>query len=195
MNWSVWGKSGRGQIRKRHCTSKSQASSRFALFEKSALRTCHRTGSSRYSYKHFVKKIRAHECFRYRSRHGSTFSNKIHTVRVGVWIRETGSGPPTHLRANSEPAASRTPPKALASRTRLGRARLVAPRTQASLAHRNPSRAEPYRTVSCRAEPSRARLVRIWTLKAIWIATCFKQNIINDDSTSLPDNNASLKLV
>jgi hypothetical protein len=63
------------------------------------------------------------------------------SVRVAVWIRETGSGPPTHVRVNSEPAASRAPPKALASPAGLGRARLVAPHTQASLAHRNPSRA------------------------------------------------------
>jgi hypothetical protein len=40
------------------------------------------------------------------------------SVRVAVWIRETGSGPPTHVRANSEPAASRAPPKALTSPTR-----------------------------------------------------------------------------
>jgi hypothetical protein len=54
------------------------------------------------------------------------------SVRVAVWIRETGSGPPTHVRANSEPAASRA---------RLGRARLLAPHTQKSLAHWDPSRA------------------------------------------------------
>jgi hypothetical protein len=63
------------------------------------------------------------------------------TGRVAVWIRETGSGPPTHIRANSEPAASRAPPKALASPAGLGRARLVAPHAQTSLAHWNPSRA------------------------------------------------------
>jgi hypothetical protein len=39
-------------------------------------------------------------------------------VRVAVWIRETGSGPPTHVGANIEPAASRVPPKALASPAR-----------------------------------------------------------------------------
>jgi hypothetical protein len=26
------------------------------------------------------------------------------SVRVAVWIREPGSGPPTHVRANSEPS-------------------------------------------------------------------------------------------
>jgi hypothetical protein len=41
-----------------NCTSKSQASSHFALFEFSVQRTCHRTGNSRYSSKHFVKKSR-----------------------------------------------------------------------------------------------------------------------------------------
>jgi hypothetical protein len=40
------------------------------------------------------------------------------SVRVAVWIREPGSGLPTHVRANSEPAASRAPPKALASPAR-----------------------------------------------------------------------------
>jgi hypothetical protein len=62
-------------------------------------------------------------------------------VRVAVWIRETGSGTPTHVRANSEPVASRAPLKALASQAGLGRARLVAHHTQTSLAHWNPSRA------------------------------------------------------
>jgi hypothetical protein len=40
------------------------------------------------------------------------------SVRVAVWIRESGLEPPTHVRANSEPAASRAPPKALASPAR-----------------------------------------------------------------------------
>jgi hypothetical protein len=40
------------------------------------------------------------------------------SVLVAVWIRETDSGPPTHVRANSEPAASLAPPKALASPAR-----------------------------------------------------------------------------
>jgi hypothetical protein len=30
-------------------------------------------------------------------------------VRVAVWIRETGSGPPTHVRANSEPSPTEGP--------------------------------------------------------------------------------------
>jgi hypothetical protein len=29
---------------------------------------------------------------------------------VAVWIRETGSGPPTHVRANSEPSPARGAP-------------------------------------------------------------------------------------
>jgi hypothetical protein len=62
-------------------------------------------------------------------------------VRVAVWIREPGSGPPTHVRANSEPAASRAPPKALESPAGLGRARLVTAHTQTSMAHWDPSRA------------------------------------------------------
>jgi hypothetical protein len=40
------------------------------------------------------------------------------SVRVAVWIRETGSRPPTQVRANSETAATRAPPKALASPAR-----------------------------------------------------------------------------
>jgi hypothetical protein len=44
------------------------------------------------------------------------------SVRVAVWIREPGSGLSTHVPANSEPAASRAPPKALASQAGLGRA-------------------------------------------------------------------------
>jgi hypothetical protein len=62
-------------------------------------------------------------------------------LKFALWIREPGSGPPTHVRANSEPVASRAPPKALASPSGLGRARLVAPHTQTSLALWNPSRA------------------------------------------------------
>jgi hypothetical protein len=54
------------------------------------------------------------------------------SVRVAVWVREPGSGPPTHVRANSEPAASQAG---------LGLARLVAPHTQTSLAHWDPNRA------------------------------------------------------
>jgi hypothetical protein len=65
------------------------------------------------------------------------------SVRMVVWIRETGSGPPTHVRANSEPAASRAPPKALASPAGLCRARLMVPHTQTSLSHWNLSLAEP----------------------------------------------------
>jgi hypothetical protein len=52
------------------------------------------------------------------------------SVLVAMWIRETGSGPPTH---------SRAPPKALASPAGLGQAQLVASHTQTSLAHWNPS--------------------------------------------------------
>jgi hypothetical protein len=63
------------------------------------------------------------------------------SVRVAVWIRESGSGPPTHVRANREPAASRAPLKALASPAELGRARLVAPHIQTSLAHWDASQA------------------------------------------------------
>jgi hypothetical protein len=47
------------------------------------------------------------------------------SVRVAVWISETSSGLHTDVRANSEPAASRAPLKALASQAGLGRARLV----------------------------------------------------------------------
>jgi hypothetical protein len=67
-------------------------------------------------------------------------------LKFPVGIRETGSGPPTHVRVSSEPA-SRAQPKALASPAGLGRARLVAPHTQTSLAHWN---------------PSRVRLLRVW---------------------------------
>jgi hypothetical protein len=71
----------------------------------------------------------AHECFR----HGPSLRTKLTlSVRVAMWIREPGSGPPHTY----EPIASRAPPKALASQ-----ARLVAPHTQTSLAHWNPSRA------------------------------------------------------
>jgi hypothetical protein len=31
------------------------------------------------------------------------------SVRVAVWIRETGSGPPTHVQANSEPSPTEGP--------------------------------------------------------------------------------------
>jgi hypothetical protein len=43
---------------------------------------------------------------------------KTESMCLQKWIRETGSGPPTHARANSEPAESRAPPKALASPAR-----------------------------------------------------------------------------
>jgi hypothetical protein len=46
-----------------------------------------------------------------------------------------------------EPNASRTPPKALVSQAGLGQARLVAPHTQTSMAH---------------WDPSQARLIRVW---------------------------------
>jgi hypothetical protein len=32
------------------------------------------------------------------------------SVRVAVWIREPGSGPPAHVRANSEPSPARGTP-------------------------------------------------------------------------------------
>jgi hypothetical protein len=47
------------------------------------------------------------------------------SVFVAVWIRESGLGPPTHVRANSKPAARRAPPKALTSQARIGQVRLV----------------------------------------------------------------------
>jgi hypothetical protein len=54
------------------------------------------------------------------------------SVRVAVWICETGSGPPTHVRASSEP---------IASPVGLGRARLVAPNTnEFGSLEREPSR-------------------------------------------------------
>jgi hypothetical protein len=61
------------------------------------------------------------------------------SVFVAMWIRESGLGPPTHVRANSRPAASRAPPKALTSQARIGQVRLVTLHTQTSLTHWNPS--------------------------------------------------------
>jgi len=61
------------------------------------------------------------------------------SVFVAVWIRESGLEPPTHVRANSKPAASRAPPKALTSQARIGQVRLVTLHTRASLTHWNPS--------------------------------------------------------
>jgi hypothetical protein len=60
-------------------------------------------------------------------------------VFVAVWIHESGLGPPTHVRANSKPAASRAPPKALTSQARIGQVRLVTLHTRTSLTHLNPS--------------------------------------------------------
>ena len=60
-------------------------------------------------------------------------------VLVAVWIRESGVGPPTHVRANSKPAASRAPPKALRSQARIGQVRLVTLHTRTSLTRLNPS--------------------------------------------------------
>jgi hypothetical protein len=69
------------------------------------------------------------------------------SVRVAVWISRTGSGPPTHVRANSEPSPTEGPGEP--SRTRP-----------------SPARGAPHRRVwliGTRAEPdSRARLVRVW---------------------------------
>jgi len=61
------------------------------------------------------------------------------SVFVAVWIRESGLGPPTHVRTNSKPAASRAPPKALTSQARIGQVRLVTLHTQTSLTDWNPS--------------------------------------------------------
>ena len=47
--------------------------------------------------------------------------------------------PPTHLRANSKPAASRAPPKALTCQARIGQVRLVTIHRRTSLTHWNPS--------------------------------------------------------
>ena len=61
------------------------------------------------------------------------------SVFVAVWIRESGLGPPTHVPANSNPTASRAPPKALTSQARIGQVRLVTLHTRTSLTHWNPS--------------------------------------------------------
>ena len=57
---------------------------------------------------------------------------------VAVWIRESGLEPPTHVRANSKPAASKAPPKALTSQARIGQVWLVTLHTRTSLTHWNP---------------------------------------------------------
>jgi hypothetical protein len=59
------------------------------------------------------------------------------SVFVAVWIRESGLGPPTHVRANSKPAASQAPPKALTSQARISQVRLVTLHTRTSLTHWN----------------------------------------------------------
>jgi len=64
-------------------------------------------------------------------------------LALSVWIRESGLGPPTHIWANSKPAASRAPLKALTSQARIGQVRLVTLHTRTSLTHWNP---EPSRT-------------------------------------------------
>jgi predicted component of type VI protein secretion system len=61
------------------------------------------------------------------------------SVFVAVWMRESGLGPPIHVRANSKPAASGAPPKVLTSQARIGQVRLVTLHTRASLTHWNPS--------------------------------------------------------
>jgi hypothetical protein len=78
--------------------------------------------------------------FRHGSRHGSSLVTKLAlSVFVAVWIRESGLGPPTNVRANSKPAARRAPPKALTSQARIGQVRLVTIHTQTSLTHWNPN--------------------------------------------------------
>jgi hypothetical protein len=63
-----------------------------------------------------------HECFRHGSRHGSSFSDKTQPfVRVAVRIRETGSGPHTHVRANSEPSLTEGPGEPSRTRPSLAR--------------------------------------------------------------------------
>ena len=61
------------------------------------------------------------------------------SVFVAMWIHESGLGPPTHVRANSKPVASRAPPKALTSHARIGQVWLVTFHTRTSLTHWNPS--------------------------------------------------------
>jgi len=63
------------------------------------------------------------------------------SVFVAVCIRESGLGPPTDVRANSKPAASRAPPMALTNQARIGLVRLVTLHTRTSLTHWNPSTA------------------------------------------------------
>ena len=72
--------------------------------------------------------------------HGSSLVTKLAlSVFVAVWIRESGLGPPTHVRANSKPAATRAPPKALTNQARIGQVRLVTLHTRTGLTHWNPS--------------------------------------------------------
>jgi hypothetical protein len=86
------------------------------------------------------QKLRTHESFRHGSRHGSSLVTKFPlSVFVAVWMRESGLGPPTHVRANSKPAASRAPPKALTSQARIGQVLLVTLHTGTSLTRWNPS--------------------------------------------------------
>jgi hypothetical protein len=61
------------------------------------------------------------------------------SVIVAVWIRESGLGAPTHVRAHSKPATSRAPSKALTSQARIGQVRLVTIHIRTSLTHWNPS--------------------------------------------------------
>jgi hypothetical protein len=61
------------------------------------------------------------------------------SVFVAVWIRESGLGPPAHVRANNKSAASRAPPKALTIQARIGQVRLVTIHTRKSSTHWNPS--------------------------------------------------------
>ena len=89
-------------------------------------------------------------------------------VLLAVCIRESGLRPHTHVRANSKPAATRAPPKAVTSQARICQVRLVTLHTRTSLTHLNPSPAGLARqTRKCmgtlglthtasRAEPNRA---------------------------------------
>jgi hypothetical protein len=60
-------------------------------------------------------------------------------VFVAVWKRESGLGPPTHVRAKRKPAESRAPPKALTNQARIGQVRLMTLHTRTSLTQCNPS--------------------------------------------------------
>jgi hypothetical protein len=69
------------------------------------------------------------------------------SVHVAVWIREPGSGPPTHVRANSEPSPTKGPGKPSQARG--------APHTDdfGSL-ELEPSRARKYMGTCCMSLPT-----------------------------------------